>query len=154
MDPLTGAPTSGSTEEPTQVVEAFLLALQARRFDDAVALLAEDAVYINVSLPSIHGRRRIDRLLRRALDRPGRGFRVHFHTVAASGTTVLTERTDELVFGRIRHRFWAYGRFEVHDGQITVWRDSFDWFDVLVGLVRGLAGAVNRDLNRRWPDEG
>ena len=78
---------------------------------------------------------------------------MHFHTVATEGNTVLTERTDALVFGRVEQRFWVYGRFEVRDGRIAVWRDSFDWADLIVGLLRGIAGAVVPALNRRWPGE-
>jgi limonene-1,2-epoxide hydrolase len=76
---------------------------------------------------------------------------VHFHTIAASGDTILTERTDALVFGPLELRLWVYGRFEIVDGRITVWRDSFDWLDLTVGFVRALAGAVVPSLNRRWP---
>lgn len=78
---------------------------------------------------------------------------MHFHTIAAHGSTVLTERTDELMLGPVKQRIWVYGRFEVVNGQITIWRDSFDWLDVLVGLLRGLAGALNPALNRAWPGD-
>ena len=78
---------------------------------------------------------------------------MHFHTIAASGNTVLTERTDALIFGPIEQRIWVYGRFELTDGKITLWRDSFDWLDLLIGLARGLAGAIIPALNRPWPSE-
>jgi limonene-1,2-epoxide hydrolase len=83
---------------------------------------------------------------------PG-GFRVHFHAIASEGNTVLTDRTDELIIGPVRQRVWVCGRFEVTDGKITLWRDSFDWVDVLIGLIRGLAGALVPALNRRWPGD-
>jgi limonene-1,2-epoxide hydrolase len=76
---------------------------------------------------------------------------VHFHHVAADGDVVLTERTDELALGRFEQRFWVHGRFELRHGQITVWRDSFDWFDYSLSAVRGLAGVVAPALNRPWP---
>lgn len=110
-------------------------------------------MYTNVSLPTIRGRARIDRLFRPAFERWHGGFRVHFHTIATSDNTVLTERTDALILGPIEQRVWVYGRFDVIDGQITHWRDSFDWLDVLIGLIRGLAGAVIPSLNRRWPGD-
>jgi limonene-1,2-epoxide hydrolase len=81
------------------------------------------------------------------------GLRVHFHAIAAEGNTVLTDRTDELILGRVRQRVWVYGRFEVDNGKITMWRDSFDWVDVTIALIRGLAGAVVPALNRRWPGD-
>ncbi len=151
----TTAPTSAHTTptEPAEIVRSFLLALQARELDKALALLADDVVYTNVSLPTIRGRARIDRLFRPALESGRGGFRVHFHAIATSGQTVLTERTDALILGPIEQRLWVYGRFEVVDGQIVLWRDSFDWLDLLIGLVRGLAGAVVPALNRRWPGD-
>jgi limonene-1,2-epoxide hydrolase len=138
---------------PADVVRTFLLDLQEARVDDALALLAEDVVYTNVSLPTVRGRRGVERLFRPAYERFHGGFRVYFHSIAADGGTVLTERTDALIMGRVEQRIWVYGRFEVADGQITVWRDSFDWLDVLVGLLRGLAGAVVPALNRPWPGD-
>ena len=142
-----------SLTEPGEIVRSFLLALQAGELDEALSLLSDDVVYTNVSLPTIRGRARIDRLFRPALESGRGGFRVHFHTVATNGQTVLTERTDALIFGPIEQRLWVYGRFEVVDGQIVLWRDSFDWLDLLIGLVRGIAGAFIPALNRSWPGD-
>ena len=50
-------------------------------------------------------------------------------------------------------RFWVWGRFEVRDGKIVIWRDSFDWLDFTVGLLRGAVGVFLPALNRRWPGE-
>jgi limonene-1,2-epoxide hydrolase len=139
-----------SGDDPAAVVRAFLEALAADDLDGALALLAEDVVWINVSLPAVRGRRAVERICRLSL-RAGGGFRVHFHAIAAEGDVVLTERTDALTLGRFEQRFWVMGRFEVRDGRIAVWRDSFDWGDLTVGLLRGLAGVVSPGLNRRWP---
>jgi limonene-1,2-epoxide hydrolase len=139
-----------ASSDPVNVVRAFLAAFEDGRFDDALALVDDDIVYTNVSLPAIRGKARLQRGLR-LWQRSGAGFRVHFHTIAATGSTVLTERTDAIVVGPVEQRFWVYGRFEVRDGRITVWRDSFDWFDISVGVLRGIAGAISPRLNRRWP---
>ena len=53
------------------------------------------------------------------------GFEVKIHRIAVNGATVLTERTDALVFGPVRVQLWACGVFEVRDGRITLWRDYF-----------------------------
>ena len=132
------------------VVANFLEALQRSDLDAALALVAEDLIYINVSLPTIHGRRGLDRVFR-PLFKPGRaGFAVRMHHIATDGEVVLTDRTDEITLGRFRARFWVYGRFVVRDGQIAVWRDCFDWLDVTIAIMRGLAGmlvpAANRSL--------
>jgi limonene-1,2-epoxide hydrolase len=142
---------NGTATSPATVVRTFLEALQDGDLERAADLLAEDAVWINVSLPTVRGRDRIVGLSRLCFDRLGMGFRVHFHTVAATGDVVLTERSDALVMGPVEQRFWVHGRFEVRDGRITVWRESFDLADLTVGLLRGIAGASSPRLNRPWP---
>jgi limonene-1,2-epoxide hydrolase len=142
--------SNGSSADPAEVVVSFLRAIEANDVDGALELLAPDAAWINVSLPTVHGRDRIERIFRLG-PKWGSHFRVHFHNVATEDGVVLTERTDALGKGRFEQRFWVYGRFEVADGQIQVWRDSFDWLDIIVSLVRGVAGAMIPSLNRPWP---
>ena len=139
--------------DDAQTVRTFLTALQSGDLDAATAMLTDDAQWINVSLPTIRGRASIERVMRFCFVRLNGSFRVAFHNVAARDGIVLTERTDELAFGPLQQRFWVYGRFELRDGKIAVWRDSFDWGDMLVGLARGLVAIVVPSLNRRWPDE-
>ena len=139
------------TSANARLVVDFLEALADADVERAMDLLSEDAVWINVSLPAVRGRRQIERLMRLGYDRLGARFRVHFHHVAADGGVVITERTDAIGIGRVEQRFWVYGRFEVRDGRIAVWRDSFDWADYGMSIVRGLAGMASPRLNRRWP---
>jgi limonene-1,2-epoxide hydrolase len=127
--------------EPLAVVETFLAALAAGDMSTAAGLLDEHVTYINVGMPTIRGRRATVNLLT-PLSRPGARFEVYLHGAAANGTTVLTDRTDVLEFGRLRLQFWVAGRFDVEDGRITLWRDSFDYVDVLRSVARGLIGVV------------
>jgi limonene-1,2-epoxide hydrolase len=145
-------PTTWTATESASVVVEFLRALAAYDVDAALDLVADDLVYSNVSLPTIYGRDRLERIARPWL-RPGRmGFNVHLNHVATEGNVVLTDRVDELSFGRFASRFWVYGRFVVgDDGKIAVWRDSFDWLDVTIGNLRGLAGLISPALNRQMP---
>jgi limonene-1,2-epoxide hydrolase len=145
--------TASFSTTPTaqaQVVRSFLLALQAGDLDAALELLADDVRYINVSLPTVNGRERVERIFRPAYARGGR-FRVHLHAIATDGDVVLTDRTDALGIGRFEQRLWVYGRFVVKDGKITLWRDSFDWLDVTISALRGLAAIAIPALNRPWP---
>ena len=137
------------TRADEATVREFLLALEAADIDAALELVADDIAYTNVPYPTLHGRRRLERAFRPLGGRMG--FRVAFHHVTADGGVVLTERTDALVLGPVHWQFWVYGRFEVVDGRIAVWRDSFDHADLLVGLVRGVLGAWLPALGRRWP---
>ena len=145
------APTSTAAKSADVVVE-FLRALAAYDLDAALDLVTDDLVYSNVSLPTIYGRDRLERIARRWL-RPGRmGFDVHLNHVATEDNVVLTDRVDEISFGRFASRFWVYGRFVVdEEGEIAVWRDSFDWLDVTIGNLRGLASLISPALNRQMP---
>ncbi|MEQ6325671.1 limonene-1,2-epoxide hydrolase family protein [Mycobacterium canetti] len=132
--------TSPKAVEAIRAVEAFLNALQNEDFDTVDAALGDDLVYENVGFSRIRGGRRTATLLRRMQGRVG--FEVKIHRVGADGAAVLTERTDALTFGPLRVQFWVCGVFEVHDGRITLWRDYFDVYDMLKGLLRGLVALV------------
>ena len=121
-------------------VEVFLAALQDQDVDAAGAVLDEHLVYQNVGFPTIRGRARAMKLFRGMEGRAR--FEVKTHRIAVNGSTVLTERTDALVFGRVRLQFWVCGVFEVKDGRITLWRDYFDMFDFTKALARAVLGAV------------
>ena len=128
-------------------VEVFLAALQDQDIDAAGAVLDEHLVYQNVGFPTIRGRARAMKLFRGMEGRVR--FEVKTHRIAVNGSTVLTERTDVLVFGRVRLQFWVCGVFEVKDGRITLWRDYFDMFDFTKALARGVIGAVVPALRPR-----
>ena len=138
MTDQTSAITS-STNSST--VETFLFAVQNEDFDAADLLLADDVRWENVGFPTITGRRRIIKLMKRGEGRLG--FEVKFHRIAEEGTAVLTERTDALVIGPLRLQFWVCGVFEVHDGRITLWRDYIDSFEFFVKApLRALIGVA------------
>ena len=137
--------------EPTRVVEQFLNRLAAGEIDSAVDLLATEVEYSNVSLPTVHGRERVRRLAHLTLGRPSAGFEVYNHAISASGSSVLTERTDVITYGRLRIQFWVCGRFDVEDGQIVLWRDRFDWMNYTVATLRGLVGVLVPSLRAKPP---
>jgi limonene-1,2-epoxide hydrolase len=147
------APEDEATTDPQAVAEAFMAALAASDLEGAMALLADDVEYTNVGLPSIRGREKVARALS-GLNRPKVGFEVYLHSISADGPVVLTERTDVLIFGSLRAQFWVWGRFDVHDGRITLWRDSFDFLDITKGVVRGLLGMAIASLRPAPPSLG
>lgn len=140
---MTEPTVESSAREATEnirVVETFLEALRDEDLDTAAAALAEDVVYQNVGVPTIYGRAATIRVFRQL---SGRGtFDVKIHRVAADGASVLTERTDALTFGPLRVQFWVCGVFEVRGGRITLWRDYFDFLDILKGTLRAVAATV------------
>ena len=128
-------------------VEVFLSALQDEDYDGAAAVLDQNVTYQNVGYPTIRGRARTVNLFRGLQGRMG--FEVKIHRIAVNGSSVLTERTDALVFGPVRVQIWACGIFEVHNGRITLWRDYIDFYDILKASVRGIIGAVVPALRPR-----
>ncbi|BCQ09713.1 limonene-1,2-epoxide hydrolase [Mycobacterium heckeshornense] len=132
--------TEPTTVDNTRIIEKFLYALQDEDFEAAGAALDDDLVYQNVGLPTVHGRDRTINLFRRMQGRVR--FEVKIHRIAADGAAVLTERTDALIVGPLRLQFWVCGVFEVHNGRITLWRDYFDFYDMLKATVRALAATV------------
>lgn len=137
---------------PEAVVYTFLHALAEQDLDGAAALLAPDLQYTNVSLPTLRGGDFVGKLLKRALGGALR-FDVQFHSIAASGDTVLTERTDVLALGPLHVRFWVCGTFRVENGRITLWRDYFDWWDLGKGTLRGVLGVALPRLRSTLPAE-
>lgn len=132
--------TVSSDIDNAHTVEVLLASLQAQDTDGAGAVLDDNLVYQNVGFPTIHGRARAMKLFRSMEGRAG--FEVKIHRIAVNGSSVLTERTDVLQFGRVRLQFWVCGVFEVSDGRITLWRDYFDMWDFTKATVRGVLGAV------------
>lgn len=132
----------GADSAPTVVVERFLDHLRTVTDNDAAAgLLAVDVAFENSWLPTLHGRERVRRLFQ-ALVRMGTGLEIYVHAISADGSSVLTERTDVLKWGPLRVQFWICGRFDVRDGQISVWREYYDPLTILAATVRGLIGTV------------
>lgn len=141
--------TEPVTHLNTAIVEKFLYALRDKDFDTMESLMADDMVYENYGYTRTRGARRIAKLFR-GMDRPSMGFDVKFHRNVAEGDNVLNERTDAISLGRLRILIAVCGVFEVRDGRIVLWRDYFDIFDSVKGLVRALAGAVAPTLNRKF----
>lgn len=151
---LPDAAPAGATatlDDPQAVVEAFLAALAAGDVETARTFIDDDVEYVNVGLPAIRGREQMDKVAG-FFERPEIEFEVYLHAISADGPTVLTERTDVLVVKGARVQFWVCGRFDLHDGKITLWRDAFDYLDVLRGTVRGLVGLVRPDLAPKAPE--
>ncbi|AOW91909.1 epoxide hydrolase [Rhodococcus sp. WMMA185] len=138
-DKPTDTTTPGTTD--VEVVRSFLAALADGDPAAAKQYLDRDIVWHNVSLPKVHGIDRVMRVLERMAG-PGVGFEVRLHHIAGDGTAVLTERTDILIYKKIRSEFWVCGTFEMKDGKIVVWRDYFSFRDMLWGTIKGILRIV------------
>jgi limonene-1,2-epoxide hydrolase len=147
------APDEARPVEPLRVTEAFLHDLAAGDLEGSTSWLADDVEYTNMGLPTIRGRERVAQAFG-ALERPGLGFEAYLHSISSDGAVVLTERTDVITVGSFRAQFWVWGRFDVHDGEITLWRDSFDFLDVTRGILRGALGMALPGLRPDPPRPG
>ncbi|HVT65666.1 MAG TPA: limonene-1,2-epoxide hydrolase family protein [Mycobacteriales bacterium] len=150
-EPAESASTSAPGRSPADVVLAFLNAMADGDTEAVLDLVADDLVYENVSLPTIRGKQRFSKGLH-DFNRRGITFAVRIHRITESGTTVMTERTDGLGYRRFYQQFWVCGVFEVHDGVVTLWRDYFDWRDIAVSGLRGLAAIAIPSLRATMPD--
>ncbi|MFI8569655.1 limonene-1,2-epoxide hydrolase family protein [Rhodococcus sp. NPDC078407] len=129
------------TQQATDVVENLFDALKSRDIERAMTVLDERVVWHNVGLPKVRGSSNVGRFLA-VLAKPAFGFDVIVHNIASKGDTVLTERTDALIWRRVRIEFWVCGTFELRDGKVAVWRDYFDTVDFLKGTARGILRAL------------
>jgi limonene-1,2-epoxide hydrolase len=130
-----------TTAGSVATVKAFLDALGRLDTDAALALLADDVVYQNVSLPKANGKAAVAKQLG-LFGRYCKGFEAINHRIVGDGDTVLTERTDIIEIGRVRSEFWVCGTFEVRDGKIVLWRDYFDWANIIAGTAKGAGRAL------------
>lgn len=111
---------------PIDVVRAFLSAMEKGDYDSAMKHVAEKCEYANPGvLPTVYGPAGVRGLLE-PFFAPVLENQFSILRHATNGAIVFIERLD-------RHRLadrWVElpvtGVFEVHDGQITVWRDYFD----------------------------
>jgi limonene-1,2-epoxide hydrolase len=134
------------TTSPEATVRALLGHLADRDVEAAVALLAEDVEWRNSGLPTLRGARVHGAI--RDLVRRGVMLEVRLHHVAADGDVVLTDRTDVLGYGGWTTELAVRGRFEVRDGRVAVWDDSFSWWEAAGSSLARLA-SVGLDLLRR-----
>jgi limonene-1,2-epoxide hydrolase len=124
--------TSGPSPE-IDVVRSFLKALEAKDLESALGYLADDVEYQNMPLPPTRSRRAAARVLR-PVERFS-GFEAQIRHIAANGAVVLTERTDAVFIGPVRIPIHVCGTFDVRDGKIVLWRETFDWASAVANAV-------------------
>lgn len=145
----TAGETTGEETAALEVVHEFIAALERIDVDRLLELSHPDITYQNVPLPPARGLAQFEGQLRK-FERWATGLAIENHNIAASGSTVLTERTDVLEFGRVPVSIWVCGTFEVRDGKVVLWRDRFDFANLLAGTARGLArGALSAARDAR-----
>ncbi len=92
-------PEETEIDNPARIVEAFLCALHDEDWGTAAGALDENVIYDNVGYPTINGRPGVMKFWHCIFGRPSAGFEARIHRIAVDGASVLTERTDVMVFG-------------------------------------------------------
>lgn len=132
-------------QSPETVVRSFLDALERLDTDAATELVADDILYVNRGLPAVRGKAQFERAMG-MLGKYCDDFGARIDHLAVNGDIVLTERVDLIGRGGFRPAFWVCGTFEVRDGRIVVWRDSFDFVNATMACVKSLASMGFRRL--------
>ena len=91
-----------------------------------MGFFSEDAVYHNIPVAPVSGPEEIRGVLAGFM---GMASQVDWvlHAIAeTSDHRVMTERTDRFLVGEKWVELPVMGAFEIADGKITAWRDSFD----------------------------
>jgi len=117
-------------DSPLELVRRFCAAWS----DDVgaaelAAFFTDDAVYHNIPLAPVIGRKAIaDNFA--SFIRPGAPGIESLHLrvihIAANGPIVMTERVDVFKLPGKSFELQVMGTFEVRDGKISAWRDYFD----------------------------
>jgi limonene-1,2-epoxide hydrolase len=143
-------------ERDIAIVESFLAAFARGDLEGALAHLSDDIVYQNVPFAPDRGKPAVSRTLR-AFGSIATSFRVEMYNIAARGGVVLSERGDIIKGPLLDLDLHVCGTFEIQDGKIVLWRDSFDLAStavkLLVSPLRWLLSrsraSVRRRLDRR-----
>lgn len=109
---------------PQETVEAFIACWNTLDMQGAFALMHPDIVYHNIPMAPARGHGEVRAAL--AQFPPIEAAEWITHAIAATGNTVLTERSDRFLIGGKWIDLPVMGAFEVKDGLITAWRDYFD----------------------------
>ncbi|WP_375484579.1 SgcJ/EcaC family oxidoreductase [uncultured Mycobacterium sp.] len=112
-------------ETVEEFVAAFVSAWPDRDAARVASFFSDDAVYHNIPMEPVDGRKAIEATLASFMTMGGQ-VRVDVGHIVAEGAIVMVERVDHFVGDQRTITLPVVGVFEVHDGKITAWRDYFD----------------------------
>ena len=117
-------------ESPIDLVRRFCAAWSADvGAAELAAFFTDDAVYHNIPLAPVSGRKAIENNFASFI-RPGapgiESLALRLVNIVAEGPIVMTERVDVFKVPSKSFELQVMGIFEVRDGRIDAWRDYFD----------------------------
>jgi limonene-1,2-epoxide hydrolase len=109
----------------TEIVRAFIAALERKDLDTALTMVTDDVEYDNVPIGKVHGPDGIRTTLEPFMA-PATTIEWVIHREAETGDVVFNERLDrfEMPWGWVE--LAVNGVWELRDGKIALWRDYFD----------------------------
>ncbi len=132
------------------LVEAFFARCEALDPAGLGDFFTKDAVYHNMPLPAIRGKKRIGAFLGRGM-KSLKGFEVEMIHIAAHGNVVLTERVDRIVFGQAAIVLPVMGVFVIEDGKFSAWRDYFDLWTFIKQMPKALPAILGEQILKLIP---
>ena len=114
-------------DSPIDVVHAFLVAMSTLDYDTALKYISDDCEYENIPMPgsTVHGPSGVRSLLE-PFFAPTIENEFVILREATTGPVVMLERLDRHHVASGWFELPVTGVFEVHDRQITLWRDYFN----------------------------
>lgn len=126
-----------TSKTPTEIVKAFLKAIEPLDYDTAVTFLSDDCEYTNPPpLGTVRGPAAIRAVLQ-PFFAPTIENEFRVLREAEAGSLVFLERLDRHQLKDKLVELPVTGVFEVHDGLIASWRDYFDVATIMSQWPRG-----------------
>jgi limonene-1,2-epoxide hydrolase len=115
------------TDSPQSVVRRFLAAWEGwPNVDDIASFFADDAVFIDGPRGVHRGIAAIRSELEAEAAMGFRNLRADISSLVADGGTVMLERVDNFTIGGKPFSMEVMAAFEIGDGRIKRWRESYD----------------------------
>lgn len=110
---------------PSEIVTAFIAAIESKDIAKAVTMVTNDVSYENMPIGPIVGPEAMTQTLEGFL---GAASEVDWQILRQieDGNTVVNERLDRFKIGNGWLELPIAGFFELTDGKISLWRDYFD----------------------------
>lgn len=110
----------------SEVVTAFIAAIESGDLDAALTMVTDDVVYDNVPLGPVTGPDEVRRILAGGVNAAAERIEWVVSHQVAEGDVVMNERVDRFLIGGEWLEIPLAGLFVLRDGRIAVWRDYFD----------------------------
>ena len=110
----------------SEVVTAFITAIEADDLDTALTMVTDDIVYDNVPLGPVTGPDEVRRILSGGVTAAAERVEWVVTHQVGEGDVVMNERVDRFLIDGRWLEIPLAGLFVLREGRIAVWRDYFD----------------------------